>query len=424
MEINTIALGEALKLLKKMPSEIVNCTVTSPPYFRLRDYGVEGQIGMEETPEKFIRKLVRIFNEVYRVTTKDGTLWLNIGDSYNNNSIGNRNELYSNGRKKKSQIGKRTDTYKRGILKSLKQKDLISIPWMLAFALRKSGWYLRQDIIWHKPNPMPESVTDRCSKAHEYVFLFSKSKKYFFDNYAIQEVATGFDNRKDIFTKGSQKYSNGYFPSDVKNQSVALKRHLWWRFKNLQENGQQNHSMHERRAEGQADEVYPFRNKRSVWTVPTQAFSEAHFATFPERLAWLCISAGSSEQGCCSKCHKQYTRVLKPTEEYAKILGKGYFAHANDAEAGMQQMRGNGVSEKLKSAGSNCAQYESVGWKAGCKCKDAEIIPAVIFDPFAGAGTAPLVGRKLQRNFYAIELKPAYKKLSDDRLKKELGLFI
>lgn len=288
MELNKILQGDCLMSLKSLPDESINMCVTSPPYYALRDYGVDGQIGLEETPEAYIQRLADVFDEVYRVLKKDGTLWVNIGDSYNGNKVGNTNDKWTD---------VNTDSFKKEKWSGCKTKDLIGIPWMLAFELRKRGWYLRQDIIWCKKNPLPESVTDRCTKAHEYIFLLSKSPRYYFDYEAIQEEATGYDGRKDTMMKGSQKYDNESIMPNQPVQTMAARGHERWKFKNLQDKGQTNHTMHERRAKGMKDIVYPVRNKRSVWTVNTKPFKDAHFAVFPEHLIAPCILAGSKEGG-------------------------------------------------------------------------------------------------------------------------------
>jgi DNA modification methylase len=189
MEINKIYEGDCLAGLKTLPDECIDTCVSSPPYFGLRDYGHDGQIGLEETPEKYVQKMVEVFTEVKRVLKKEGSLWLNLGDSYNGSGKGGNPEgsiwtgFVGNKDREKSAQPKSKKTEILG----LKPKDLIGIPWMVAFALRSSGWYLRQDIIWHKPNPMPESVTDRCTKAHEYIFLLSKSAKYYYDAISIKQ---------------------------------------------------------------------------------------------------------------------------------------------------------------------------------------------------------------------------------------------
>lgn len=195
MTFNTVLQGDSLEVLKTLPDESVDCCVTSPPYYGLRDYGVNGQIGLEETPEKYIERLVDVFREVKRVLKDEGTFWLNIGDTYNVSSY-HKDEKSSGSGKQGTNKGSYENVVERPRATNCKPKDLIGIPWMLAFALRNDGWYLRQDIIWHKPNPMPESVKDRCTKSHEYIFLLSKQPKYYFDYEAIQEDAVCKDDRR------------------------------------------------------------------------------------------------------------------------------------------------------------------------------------------------------------------------------------
>lgn len=239
--------GESLEVLRTLPDNSVNCCVTSPPYWGLRDYGVDGQLGLEKTPEEYVANMVQLFREVRRVLTKDGTLWLNLGDSYAMSSMRGKNSLFNGAidQSKQGIVG-----INKSIPIGLKPKDLVGIPWRVAFALQADGWYLRQDIIWHKPNPMPESVTDRCTKSHEYVFLLSKSAKYYFDSDAIKE------NTESVCTR---------------KRSSAFR--------------QQNEK---------PDETLTTvgRNKRSVWTVTTKPFKGAHFATFPRDLIRPMIQAG------------------------------------------------------------------------------------------------------------------------------------
>ena len=255
------------------------------------------QIGLEETPEEYIAKLVDVFREVKRVLKDDGTLWVNIGDSYAGSGKGRYADGHAEGGgKQQTNQGSIMGSLEKSSAPGCKPKDLIGIPWMLAFALRNDGWYLRQDIIWNKRNPMPQSVTDRCVTSHEYIFLLSKSQRYFFDYEAIQEIATGYDGRKDTMLKGSPKYEQeGYFPSGTKVQTMAARGHERWKFKNLQYDGQAPNSMHLRRAEGLPDDQYPVRNKRDVWTVATKPYTGAHFATYPSELIEPCILAGSAE---------------------------------------------------------------------------------------------------------------------------------
>ena len=262
-----------------------------PPYYGLRDYGVDGQFGQEESPEKFIDNLVNVFREVRRVLKDDGTLWVNIGDSYC--GTGSKGEYkdpkYKDGRN--GQVVSKTQN-----VENCKHKDLIGIPWMLAFALRKDGWYLRQDIIWAKKNVMPESVKDRCVKSHEYIFLLSKKPNYYFDYEAIQEEATSYDGRKDTMNKGSAKYADGLCYQKKHANTMSAKGNERWKWKNLEQKGLTTHTMHELRANGLPDEMYPVRNKRDVWSVATQPFNGAHFAVFPEKLIEPCIMAGTKEK--------------------------------------------------------------------------------------------------------------------------------
>jgi DNA modification methylase len=247
-----------------LANESVQCAITSPPYWGLRDYGVDGQLGLEPTPEEYVANMVRIFREVWRVLKPDGTLWLNLGDSY----AGNCSRSSNNGR---AGFGKPREGVFTKTGESLKPKDLVGIPWRVAFALQKDGWYLRSDIIWHKPNPIPESVKDRPTKAHEYIFLLSKSARYYYDADAIVEPAA-YDGRKDTMMKGSDKYRARVVPGQSEH-TFAVRGHERWPMKT---------------ADGKRG-----RNKRSVWTVATRPYKGAHFATFPPDLVEPMVLAGS-----------------------------------------------------------------------------------------------------------------------------------
>jgi DNA modification methylase len=260
--MNRIEFGDCRDIMRRWAAECVKAQtcVTSPPYFGLRDYGHEGQIGLEQTPEQYIAVMVEVFRCVRDVLADDGTLWLNIGDSYNNfrSQMGPGQAVH--GRDKLN--GKPDVLSKRRGIDSLKEKDLIGIPWMLAFALRANGWYLRQDIIWHKPNPMPESVRDRCTKAHEYIFLLSKSERYFYDAKAVMEP---------VAESTVARLSQPTLAQQVGSTRVP---------------GKTNGNM---KAVGNGET----RNRRSVWSVATRPYKGAHFATFPPDLIEPCILAGS-----------------------------------------------------------------------------------------------------------------------------------
>lgn len=283
--INQIYEGDCIDTMSTWPDQCVQTCVTSPPYYGLRDYGHDGQIGLEETPDDYVKKMVEVFREVKRVLRDDGTLWLNLGDTYWGGGWRGSTLHEGCGLIQKNHVGTHVGQNvknAKGKHNLYKSKDLIGIPWMVAFALREDGWYLRQDIIWNKPNPMPESVTDRCTKAHEYIFLLSKSSRYYYDFNAIKEPLSqvtidDIKNRKEMNNKGDyggirkdlSRNRNEYVPDDG------------------------------------------MRNKRSVWTVTTKPYSGAHFATFPYDLIVPCILAGAPEGGV----------VLDP------FMGSGTTAH-------------------------------------------------------------------------------------------------
>lgn len=296
-----ILCGDSLEMLKTLPDCSVDCCVTSPPYYGLRDYGVDGQIGLEDTPEHFVDRLKDVFSEVRRVLKPDGTCWVNLGDSYAGN-----NSRTSTGR---AGMGLERETICHRV--GGKTKDLIGIPWMVAFALREDGWYLRQDIIWAKSNPMPESVTDRCTKSHEYIFLLSKSPKYYFDNEAIKEGAKTKATARD-------KNKEGYKADYAKGDRFSPGKRVYG-------------------ADGR-------RNKRDVWRVPVQPVKEAHFATFPEKLIEPCILAGCKQGGV----------VLDPffgsgtTGIVAERYGRDYIGiELNPEYVKIAERRLNGVQMRL-----------------------------------------------------------------------------
>lgn len=268
--------GDCREVLKTLPECSVHCCVTSPPYFGLRDYGCAGQIGLESTPDAYVAELVAVFREVKRVLRDDGTLWLNLGDSYAGSGKGRWGDgnSYATGKQATSK-GTTQGNLVKSATPDCKPKDLIGIPWRVAFALQADGWYLRQDIIWHKPNPMPESVTDRCTKAHEYIFLLAKSPRYYYDADAVKEQQTestvaraayGWNGRTDDNSNGARTGST---------------------FKRMAESGEKIGTIP---SDG-------LRNKRSVWTVSTKPYREAHFATFPPDLIQPCIRAGCPAGG-------------------------------------------------------------------------------------------------------------------------------
>ena len=271
LKTDTIINRDALYALRELPEESVHCCVTSPPYYALRDYGLDMQIGREDTPEQYIDRLTEVFRELRRVLRSDGTLWLNIADTY----CGTGNKGYhADPKNPKGRNGQQIARNNR--VSGCKQKDLIGIPWLLAFALRADGWYLRSDIIWQKENPMPESVKDRLSRCYEHIFLFSKSKKYFFDYKAISEpIAPATAERLKRGMKGGNKYGKPV-PGQPQPQSINRPR----------EHGEIKDA-----------DINPLRNKRDVWKINTVPFKGGHYAAYPPKLVETCLLAGCPEGG-------------------------------------------------------------------------------------------------------------------------------
>jgi DNA modification methylase len=280
--------GDCRDVLAKLPAASVHCCVTSPPYFGLRDYGCDGQIGLEATPEAFVAELVAVFREVRRVLRDDGTLWLNLGDSYaaSTKGAGGAGKQHTN-------AGSVMEDRSWRIPQGLKPKDLIGIPWRVAFALQADGWYLRQDIIWSKPNPMPESVTDRCTKAHEYLFLLSKSPTYFCDMAAIAEPVTLTTIERMSQPNLELQEGSDRVPGKTNGPMKAVTK----KSGNTERKPATERGCPVDGVSGSVSWEGTTRNKRSVWTVTTQPFAEAHFATFPPLLIEPCIKAGCPEGG-------------------------------------------------------------------------------------------------------------------------------
>ena len=424
----TVYQGDALAVLRELPAESVDCCVTSPPYWGLRDYGtakweggsadcdhmsemvvpltgndpglrkstlnnaknggnqtitagakakamyrstcgkcgarrIDAQLGLEPTPDEYVQKMVEVFREVRRVLSDRGTLWLNLGDSYAGSTMGGGPASSSTlvGTHHTERAGARFSGKPRA-LDGLKPKDMVGIPWRVAFALQADGWYLRSDIIWAKPNPMPESVTDRPTKSHEYVFLLSKSERYFYDADAIAEPTNWPD--------GSWARSKAY-----DGDKTGMLRSFF--------------------GEGRRWEGGETRNARTVWTIATQPYPEAHFATFPRELPERCIKAGCPEQ-VCSTCGKARERVVSvsPME-----IARSERTHDRG------QTRASGTVTKPREA-------ETTGWT---DCGHNAYVPGVVLDPFAGSGTTLAVARDLGRKSIGIELNPQYVKLIERR---------
>ena len=339
--------GDCIKSLKKLEDASINTCITSPPYWGLRNYNdEEKQLGLEDTPEEFVDNLVAVFKEVKRVLRDDGTVWLNLGDCYSPN------------------------------------KQLGGIPWRVALALQSDGWYLRQDIIWHKPNPMPESVKDRCTKAHEYIFLLSKSPKYYFDNEAIKEDSV-FVNSKGEKGKPNSAKSIGKSTKDKDGFNIRDG------FKNMG--------------------AYEKRNKRTVWTVTTKPFKGAHFATFPPDLIEPCVLAGCPEKICVG-CSKPYKRVMQRPKQLEVERNK---------RSGLDDRKVGGVLDKYNRENPPI----DLGVQKQCDCKTHKTKAGTVLDPFAGSGTTGIVAANNERNAVLLELNEGYINLAKERINTQVGLW-
>jgi len=365
---NVILQGDVIETLRTLPEGFIHTCVTSPPYWGLRDYGVPGQIGLEKTPEEYVEKMVEVFREVRRVLRDDGTLWLNLGDSYASSGTKASTEERNRYRSDLLTGGPLPAAGRAPTPPGLKPKDLVGIPWRVAFALQADGWYLRSDIIWEKPNALPESVKDRPTKAHEYIFLLSKSPRYYYDADAIREpcVKTG--------TPGHLKSGNG--------------------------NRHKNHAA----LAGKGWDATS-RNKRTVWTVSTKPFKGAHFATFPPDLIEPCILAGSPEKAC-PHCGAPWVRETK-CGRHRKTTGQQVKIHKTQGTHGKTSLFNTDyIVERI-----------TTGWKPTCQCEGNDGSGrGIVLDPFFGSGTTGVVAAKHGRQWIGIELNPEYVEIAKKRL--------
>ena len=347
----------------------VHTVVTSPPYWGLRDYGTDGQLGLEPTPEEFCNSMVAVFREVRRVLRDDGTVWLNLGDSY---SGGSRTTTTNDSFRGDTLV----NTTRTPVVKGIKPKDLVGIPWRVAFALQADGWYLRSDIIWSKPNPMPESVQDRPTKAHEYIFLLTKNQKYYYDADAIREslAPTSIGRlQQNIEGQTGTTRANGGMKSNGNFKAVG--------------------------------NIELGRNKRSVWEITTQPYREAHFATYPEKLVEPCILAGTSEKGACAECGKPWVRdseIVSTPERDTRNNRIGVIP-------------GRDHASRMNSKAMEKVDREFKGGKAGCVC-GGDIVPSTVLDPFVVSGTTLAVAQRLGRRGVGADINEEYLKLASRRL--------
>ena len=417
MDSVTLLPGNCLDVLPALPAQSVHCVVTSPPYFGLRAYnGGEQEIGSEATPDAYVARLVAVFREVWRVLRDDGTCWLNLGDSYAGSGNGS-NDYRPEGASISRHSGKYVGQKPRS---SLASKQLLGIPWRVAFALQADGWYLRQDIIWHKPNPMPESVRDRCTKAHEYIFLLSKGPKYYFDAEAIKEPVS-----PDMLRRAKAGHTRGQGKLDKSRNDAATVR--------------------------PTNITGTTRNRRSVWTVTTKPFKGAHFATFPPDLIRPCILAGCHPKGRRCDCDEviasptgsgpiedptmqtgragmnrtrrddEGTRPITRREQRHEAIEMKASPHRQE----MERECGPAFAHYIRTDRSGARplpndirkKYMEAGWITEAPpCTHPIEEAGTVLDPFGGSGTTALVALEEGRNAVLCELNPDYIALAHKRL--------
>jgi len=379
----TILQGDVLEQLKRLPSNSVHCCVTSPPYWGLRDYGVDGQIGIEQTFSEWLDKMVEIFEEVRRILHPSGTCWVNMGDSYNSSmsrgSYGNQSKNgYSEHGSKKSQFA------------GLHAKNLVGQPWRLAFAMQSAGWILRSDVVWHKPTAMPSSVTDRPTSAHEYIHLHAKKARYFFDMDAVRN-------------KDKEVSPEKYAAAAASMKALEAER---------KESGSHWAGGGAHRTMNQSIQHPSGSALRDVWSIVSEPSAEGHFAAFPSQLPRLCILAGTSVKGCCPKCLEPWIPIIE-SNGVSQHGGKRKRADAPGAEVSPSSVFRTGVINEKR----------VTGWSANCKCGAGEPIPCTVLDPFLGSGTTAIVALRHQRNAIGIELNPDYVEMAYRRIRDDAPLF-
>lgn len=412
-----VIVGDVRDGLRTLADNSIHCCVTSPPYWGLRDYGVDGQLGLEGTPEEFTAAMVEVFEEVRRVLRPDGTLWLNIGDSYCST------DKWGGGGKN---TGKQTVDSAGGVpswavrakkekIAGLKPKDLVGIPWLLAFALRAAGWYLRSEIIWHKPTAMPESVTDRPTKSHEQIFLLTKTPRYFFDKQAVAEPTTG-----NAHNRGNGVNPKARIPG--RNSRIHVSRV-----------GNAPQSRQNGSFSAAVAGLVETRNIRTVWTLVAESFKGAHFATFPTTIPERCIKAGTSAKGCCSKCGAPWKRQIEKTRAATRPgantkLPAGWKSgpgshntidgrYKHDAAYASGTAIGNHPTAfGNRDPERHVTAVKTVGWAPGCQCEHSETVPCVVLDPFSGSGTTGQMATSLGCIYIGCELNPEYAEMSRARI--------
>ncbi len=386
-----IWLGDAIDSLRAMPAGSAQTCITSPPFWGLRDYGCDGQIGLEETPDEWVARLVDVFREVRRVLRDDGTLWLEVGDSYASTGRGSfvPGDILAGRNLDGIASITRHGSVDKSKVAGLKPKDLVGAPWLLAFALRADGWYLRSDIIWARPNPMPESVSDRPTKAHSYVFLLTKRSRYYYDADAIREPHTQLAFVAQVERQRAREAAAAEERKAAHMDSPA---------EGVQRFGSTTADRHLNPAG---------RNARSVWNIATEPTPFAHFATFPQELVRRCILAGTGERGACPACGAPWARQVDATPSTnGRAGGDANWFKAQDA------------NPSNRAGGFYDATRTTTGWAPTCTCDAGNPVPQTVCDPFMGSGTTALVARSLGRHAIGSELNADYLAIARKRLEQ------
>ena len=365
-----ILTGDVIEQLATLPAQSVHCAVTSPPYYGLRDYGVDGQIGLESSPAEYVARLVEVFRAVWRVLRDDGTLWLNLGDSYANDGKwgGTTSGKHSNGLHGEPVGRGRRDT-------GLKPKDLIGIPWRVAFALQDDGWYLRQRIAWCKKAPMPESVQDRPTSAVEDIFLLTKRAQYFYDAVAVRGDGVDWGSRK---RDTGAHFTDGVMPNGSPHRGLR--------------------------------EVERGSNMRNFWLLGPDPYPDAHFATYPREIPRRAILAGTSARGCCPVCGAPWERLVdREFHQQGDVSAE---------KAAMGSVKGLDNSNGWGDVPRGSVSVSTRDWSPSCNCGVVHAVPCTVLDPFIGSGTTVAVAQTLGRDGIGVELNPAYVELAHKRIGK------
>lgn len=414
-----IIVDDVMKGLAQLKDESFQMCITSPPYLWLRDYGIDGQIGLEKSPDEFIQKLVEVFREVRRVLRKDGTCWINMGDKYSTGGKGGGG-AFMKARREGSWKMQSTLNGWQSAPPGYKAKELMGIPWLLAFALQKDGWYLRTEIIWEKKNSMPESIDDRPSRCHEYIFLLSKRPKYFYDKEAVKQPTSATSHaRAGRYIKagdGVNPKAKAYFKEPGKSSRIHTVRDVAHSHKTPRPRSNESYS-------AAIVGLSTKRNLRSVWSINASGYKGAHFATFPPKLALLPILAGTSAHGCCAACGAPYKRILangKADLAHQVLCGGDRNGNYNGQATKEFELAGaQNASDVKRRILAGMVEKITVGWEKTChkKCECTEVVPCTVLDCFSGSGTTLAVAFENGRSSVGIELNPEYAELSRERLR-------